>query len=131
MMTDPIADMLTRIRNATMVQKEMVDIPASNMKLAIANILEKEGYIREYRKIEDNKQGVLRIILKYAAKGENVIHKLKKVSVPSRRKYLKATDIEEICGGLGISIFTTSQGVLTGREARRRNVGGELLCEIW
>ncbi len=131
MMTDPIADMLTRIRNANFMKMEMVDIPASNMKLSIAKILENQGYITGCTKIDDGKQGLLRVALKYSKKGESVIHKLQRVSLPSRRKYLKANDIQDTCGGMGIAILSTSQGVLTADEAKRRNIGGEIVCEIW
>lgn len=131
MMTDTIADLLTRIRNANMVQSESLDIPASAMKVSLADILKAEGYIREYRRIDDNKQGILRIEMKYSAKGEPVIHHIRRVSRPSRRVYVKAGDIESACNGLGVSIISTSQGIMTDREAKRRNVGGEIICEIW
>ena len=131
MMTDTIADLLTRIRNANMTKSESLDIPASTMKVALADILKAEGYIREYRRIEDNKQGILRIEMKFSPKGEPVIHKIKRISRPSRRVYVKAGDIESACNGLGISIISTSQGIMTDKEAKRRNVGGEIICEIW
>jgi len=131
MMTDPISDMLTRIRNANMVKMEVVDIPASNIKLSIADILEKQGFIRGFTKINDGKQGILRIAMKYSEQGEGVIHVIKRVSLPSRKKYLKVDDIQESCGGMGIAILSTSQGIFTGDEAKRRNIGGEFLCEVW
>ncbi len=131
MMTDPIADMLTRIRNANMIKMETVDIPASKLKMSIAQILEKTGFIQGFVKNENGKQGILRISMKYSPKGETVIHQLKRISVPSRRIYVKAEDITESCGGLGISIVSTSQGLMTGQDAKRKNIGGELICEVW
>jgi small subunit ribosomal protein S8 len=132
MMTDPIADMLTRIRNGNMAGKETVDIPNSKMKVAIAGILEKEGYTKGYTTLpDDTNQGILRVALKYSPNGDRVIHQLKRVSLPSRRFYVKATEIAETCGGLGISIISTSKGLMTGQEAKKRNLGGEIVCEVW
>ncbi|HHN64141.1 MAG TPA: 30S ribosomal protein S8 [Nitrospirae bacterium] len=130
MLTDPIADMLTRIRNAIMVKAEKVDIPASRMKLDIAKILKEEGYIRAYKIIKDKKQGILRISLKYVD-GEPVITGLKKVSKPGRRIYVGYKDITRVMGGVGIAILTTSKGILSDKGCKREKVGGELLCYIW
>ncbi len=131
MMMDNVADLLTRIRNANMVQMSSCDIPASKLKIAILEILKTEGYIKGYKKIEDNKQNVLKVDLKFTAKGERVIHQLQRVSRPSRRVYLKAENLETACNGLGLTIVSTSQGVMTGQEAKRRHIGGEVLCEVW
>ncbi len=131
MMTDTIADLLTRIRNANMTQTESLDMPASIMKISIAEILKAEGYIREFKRIDDDKQGILRIEMKYSGKGERVIHHIKRVSRPSRRVYVKSEEIESACNGLGVSIISTSQGIMTDKEAKRRNIGGEIICEIW
>ena len=131
MMTDTIADLLTRIRNANMTQTESFDIPASTMKLTLAEILKAEGYIRDCKRLDDDKQGIIRIDMKYSVKGEPVIHHIKRISRPSRRVYVKAGEIESACNGLGISIISTSQGIMTDREAKRRNIGGEIVCEVW
>jgi small subunit ribosomal protein S8 len=131
MMTDTIADLLTRIRNANAARAGHVDIPASGMKMAIAEILKKEGYINDFRQIDDTKQGIIRIELKYSSRDESVIHHIQRVSRPSRRVYVKASAVESACNGLGVSILSTSQGVMTDKEAKRRNIGGEVLCEIW
>ncbi len=132
MMTDPIADMLTRIRNANMCRKESVDIPLSKVKLGIARILEEQGYIETYATVSQSSvKDTLRIKLKGLNKGESVIHYLQRVSKPSRRVYVKASEITETCGGLGISIISTSKGLMTGKEARRRNLGGEIVCRVW
>lgn len=133
MMTDPIADMLTRIRNANHARHEHVDIPASRVKEAIARILKEEGFIRDYERIEDGKQGILRVHLKYAPGREKtrVITGLKRVSRPGLRVYARKDKIPKVLGGLGVAIVSTSQGILTDREARRRGVGGEVLCYIW
>ena len=130
MLTDPIADILTRIRNAIMVKAEKVDIPASRMKLDIAKILKEEGYIRAYKIIKDRKQGILRISLKYVD-GVPVITGLKKVSKPGRRIYVGYKDLFNVMGGVGIAIVTTSKGILSDKGCRREKVGGELLCYIW
>jgi small subunit ribosomal protein S8 len=131
MMTDPVADMLTRIRNANMINDETVDIPASKLKLAIAGILKEEGYITDYEKIDDNKQGMIRIEMKYTPKGEKIIHELRRISKPGRRRYLNAKDIENTCGGLGIAVISTSKGVMTGQKAKSMSIGGEYLCDVW
>ena len=130
-MSDPLADMLTRIRNAGMVRYETVDVPMSNLKVGVAKVLRAEGYIKDYQIIEDNKQGILRIALKYGPKDERVISGIRRVSKPGLRQYVKAGDIPKVMSGLGISILSTSKGIVTDREARRQNIGGEILCEAW
>ena len=130
-MSDPLADMLTRIRNAGMVRYETVDIPMSNLKVGVAKVLRQEGYIKDYQIIEDNKQGTLRIALKYGPNNERVISGIRRISKPGLRKYVKADDIPKVLSGLGISILSTSKGIITDREARRLCVGGEILCEAW
>jgi len=130
-MSDPLADMLTRIRNAVMVRYETVDVPMSNLKVDVAKVLRQEGYINDYEIIEDSKQGVLRISLKYGPKNERVISGIRRVSKPGLRQYVKADDIPKVLSGLGISILSTSKGVITDREARRLRIGGEILCEAW
>lgn len=130
-MSDPIADMLTRVRNALMSGKEKVDVPASAVKEGIARILRDEGYIINYRVIEDNKQGVIRITLKYGEVDTPAIEKLRRISKPGRRVYVGSTEIPRVLNGLGIAILSTSRGILTGRESRSQNVGGEVLCYIW
>ena len=131
-MTDPIADMLTRIRNAVHGRHPRVDIPASRFKVEIARILEQEGYIQGFKTVEENgARAQIRIALKYGPRGENVITGLKRVSRPGRRVYLGREDVPQVMGGLGTSILTTSRGVMTGREAVKAGVGGEVLCNIW
>ena len=130
-LTDPIADMLTRIRNALIVEKKEVSLPASKIKIEIARILRKEGYIHDFQYIEDGKQGVLRIFLKYTPEGEPAISGLKRVSKPGSRIYVSKDKIPRVLDGLGIAIISTSKGVLTDKEARRLGVGGEVLCYIW
>ncbi len=130
-MTDPIADMLTRIRNALMRKKEKVDIPMSFIKEGIARILKDEGYIKDYRILKDNKQGVLRITLKYAEPETPAIVHLERISKPGRRVYVGSKNIPKVLNGLGIAILSTSRGVITNRDSRRMNVGGEVLCYIW
>ncbi len=129
--TDPIADMLTRIRNANSARHETVDIPASNMKKAIAEILNEEGYIKSYQIIEDGKQGVIRIALKYGPAKERVISGLKRVSKPGLRFYAAADELPRVLKGLGIAIISTSKGVMTDKAARKENIGGEVLAFIW
>ena len=128
---DPIADMLTRIRNANMVGHESVDVPASKMKKSIAEILLNEGYIKGYDLIEDNKQGIIRIQMKYGQNKERVITGIKKISKPGLRVYAKTEDIPRVLGGLGIAIVSTSAGVITDKEARKKNIGGEVICYVW
>ena len=130
-MTDPIADMLTRIRNANVVKHETVDVPASNMKKEIARILLEEGFIRGYDVIEDGKQGIIRIQLKYGQTGERVISGLKRISKPGMRVYAAKHEVPRVLNGLGISIISTSKGILTDKQARKENVGGEVICYVW
>lgn len=129
--TDPIADMLTRIRNANSAKHETVDIPASNMKKAIAQILLDEGYIASYKVIEDDKQGVIRVTLKYGENKSQVITGLRRVSKPGLRIYSNVEDMPKVMKGLGIAIVSTSKGIMTDREARKQNVGGEVLAFVW
>ena len=130
-MTDPIADMLTRIRNANMVKHETVDVPASNMKKELARILLEEGFVRGYDVIEDGKQGIIRIQLKYGQTGERVISGLKRISKTGMRVYAAKNEVPRVLNGLGISIISTSKGVITDRQARKENVGGEVICYVW
>lgn len=130
-MTDPLADMFTRIRNASMARHEKVDVPASKLKLEIARILKEEGYIKNFKLTRDDRQGVLRIFLKYEDDKRPVIEGIKRVSRPGRRVYAGAQEIPKVLGGLGIAIVSTSKGVMTDHEARKLNVGGELLCYVW
>ena len=129
--TDPIADMLTRIRNANSAKHDIVDIPASNMKKAIAQILLDEGYIASYKVIEDEKQGVIRVTLKYGENKSQVITGLRRVSKPGLRIYSSVEDMPKVMKGLGIAIISTSKGIMTDREARKLNVGGEVLAFVW
>ena len=129
--TDPIADMLTRIRNANSAKHETVDIPASNMKKAIAQIILDEGYIASYKVIEDEKQGVIRVTLKYGENKSQVITGLRRVSKPGLRIYSNVEDMPKVMKGLGIAIVSTSKGIMTDREARKQNVGGEVLAFVW
>ncbi len=129
--TDPIADMLTRIRNANDAKHESVDVPCSNMKKAIADILLEEGYIKNYQIIDDNKQGIIRITLKYAANKKKVISGLKRISKPGLRIYASKEDLPRVLRGLGIAIISTSKGIMTDKKARQNNVGGEVLAYIW
>ena len=130
-MTDPVADMLTRVRNANMVGHERVEIPASKLKMEITRTLHEEGYIRNYRWIDDSKQGILRIYLKYGEGKEKVITGLRRISKPGRRVYAKADQLPSVYGDLGIAILSTSQGIKTASECRKSGVGGEVLCYIW
>lgn len=130
-MSDPIADMLTRIRNASSVKHETVEVPASKMKKEIARILLEEGYIRGYDVIEDTKQGMIKIQLKYAGNGQRVITGLKKISKPGMRVYADRQSVPRVYNGIGISIISTSKGVLTDRQAREKGVGGEVICYVW
>ncbi|WP_438449135.1 30S ribosomal protein S8 [Gorillibacterium sp. sgz5001074] len=130
-MSDPIADMLTRIRNANTVRHETVEIPASTIKKEIAEILKKEGFIRDAEYIEDNKQGIIRVFLKYGPNNERVISGLKRISKPGLRVYTKSTEIPRVLGGLGIAIISTSKGVMTDKEARQSKAGGEVICYVW
>ncbi len=130
-MTDPIADMLTRIRNAQSVFHNRVEIPASKMKRELVGILKKEGYIEDFEYIEDNKQGIIRIQLKYGDNEEQVITGLKRISKPGLRVYANKDEIPKVLGGLGIAVVSTSKGLLTDREARDHGTGGEVVCYIW
>lgn len=130
-MTDPIADMLTRIRNANVVRHEKLELPSSKIKAEIADILKREGYVRDSEVIEDDKQGVLRIYLKYGANNERVITGLKRISKPGLRVYAKADEVPRVLNGLGTAIVSTSKGVLSDKEARAQAVGGEVLAYIW
>jgi len=130
-MSDPLADMLTRIRNASMVKHPSVQIPHSNVKSRIAENMKKEGYISDYSVISDSKQGILEIALKYDRKEQPVITGLKRVSKPGCRVYVQSDNIPKVMSGLGVSILSTSKGVMTDKDARQQGIGGELLCEIW
>jgi small subunit ribosomal protein S8 len=131
MMTDPIADMLTRVRNAARIERPGVDMPSSKMKVNIAAVLKREGYIWDYEVVEQSPQNVLRIHLKYGPNGERVIQHLVRVSSPGRRVYARVDQMPDVLQGLGISIISTSHGVKSNREARREGVGGEVLCKLW
>lgn len=131
MLTDPVADMLTRIRNAGLVKSEKVDIPASRMKLEIAKLLKEEGFIRAYKILKDKKQGILRITLKYTPENASVISGLKKISKPGRRVYVGKDAIPTVMGGVGISVLSTSKGVIGDKGCKREKVGGEVICHIW
>ncbi len=130
-MTDPIADLLTRIRNALIARHDRVDVPASKIKVAIVRILKDEGFIKNFKVSKDNKQGMIRIFLKYSDHNAPVINGLARISTPGRRVYQGASDIEPVLSGLGVAVVSTSSGVMTDKEARRRNVGGEMICRIW
>ncbi|OGW39917.1 MAG: 30S ribosomal protein S8 [Nitrospirae bacterium RBG_13_39_12] len=130
MLTDPIADMLTRIRNAVRIKAEKVDIPISKVKLEIAKILKEEGFIRAYKILKDRKQGILRVIPKYLDT-ESVISGLRRISKPGRRVYVNTKEIPRVMGGLGIAILTTSKGILSDKACRREGVGGEIICYVW
>jgi small subunit ribosomal protein S8 len=130
-MSDPLSDMLTRIRNAGMAKFQNVDMPHSKLKAGVAEILKQEGYISDYRTIEENKQPILRINLKYDAENRKVITGLRKISKPGRRVYVKADEIPKVMSGLGIAVLSTSKGILADRQARIQGTGGELLCEVW
>ncbi|MBE6130943.1 MAG: 30S ribosomal protein S8 [Erysipelotrichaceae bacterium] len=129
-MTDPIADMLTRIRNANQAKHEVVEMPASRLKLEILEVLKNEGYIAEYEKIEDGKQGVIKVTLKYVNK-ERVIKGIKRISKPGLRVYAKSTELPQVLNGLGVAIISTSNGVMTDREARKNKLGGEVIAFVW
>ena len=131
MMTDPVADLLTRVRNASSAEHEKVDIPASKLKIRVAAILKEEGFIKNFRLIEDSKQGTLRVYLKYGPANEKIIAGLVRVSKPGRRIYVTADRIPAVLGGMGVAILSTSKGVLTDRESRKQKVGGEVLCYVW
>ncbi|MDR3242626.1 MAG: 30S ribosomal protein S8 [Clostridiales Family XIII bacterium] len=130
-MTDPIADMLTRIRNANMVGHETVDVPASRMKKSIAGILTEEGYIKGFNVVGDGAQDVIRIDMKYGADKEKVISGIKRISKPGLKVYAKADEVPKVLEGLGVAIVSTSNGIISDREARRLRVGGEIICYVW
>ncbi|MDR0468474.1 MAG: 30S ribosomal protein S8 [Peptococcaceae bacterium] len=130
-MTDPIADYLTRIRNANSVNHEKVEIPASRLKKTMSQILKDEGMIKDFEYIEDGKQGIIRVHLKYGPNKQKVISGLKRISRPGLRVYAKKDEVPRILGGLGIAIISTSQGVMTDKQARKRGLGGEVLCYVW
>ncbi len=130
-MTDPVADMLTRIRNANNVRHESLEFPGSRVKKEIAEILKQEGFIKEVEYVEDNKQGMIRIFLKYGPNQEKVITGLKRISKPGLRVYAKADEVPRVLGGLGIAIVSTSKGILTDKDARKQSVGGEVLAYVW
>lgn len=131
MMTDPIADMLSRIRNANSARHKSVDIPCSNIKKEIAQILLDEGYIKGFDVVEDDKQGMIKVDLKYSEDGEKVISGLKRISKPGLRVYVKCDDVPKVLGGLGIAIISTSKGIITDKMARQEKVGGEVICYVW
>lgn len=129
--TDPIADMLTRIRNGAQASHPFVDVPASKLKIALAKVLKEEGYIENYEIVEDGKFKAIRITLKYDAKNKSVITKLVRVSKPGLKTYSKAKNLEKVLGGLGIAVISTSKGLMTDRKARKENIGGEVLCYVY
>ncbi|MBM3999433.1 MAG: 30S ribosomal protein S8 [Planctomycetes bacterium] len=131
MLTDPIADMLTRIRNAVRVERAHVEVPLSKVKRGVADVLKREGYIWDWKEVESTPSQSLRIELKYGPNGERVIQSIRRVSKPGRRVYSKASDLRPVLNGLGITILSTSRGVISDREARQRNLGGEVLCEVY
>ncbi len=130
-MTDPIADLLTRIRNANLVYHDKVEIPASNTKKALAGILKEEGFIKGFEYIEDGKQGVIRVFLKYGPNREKVITGLKRISKPGLRVYANKEEIPRVLGGLGVAIISTSKGIMTDKSARKGGLGGEVICYVW
>jgi len=130
-LSDPIADMLTCIRNAARAKHRKVDVPASSIKIEIAKVLLRERFINNFKRIEDRKQGILRIYLRYDAEEKSVISGLKRISKPSRRVYVRAKDVPRVLGGLGIAVVSTSRGILTDKECRQLGVGGEVVCNVW
>jgi small subunit ribosomal protein S8 len=130
-MTDPLADMLTRIRNAGRAGHDKVDIPASRMKIALARIFKEEGFIKNYKVIKDNRQGILRVYLRYDVEQKPLIQRIERVSRPGLRVYVGHEDLPRVQGGLGVAVISTSKGVITDRQARKLKVGGEVLCQIW
>ncbi|MDR2443116.1 MAG: 30S ribosomal protein S8 [Deltaproteobacteria bacterium] len=130
-MTDPIADLLTRIRNAMRARHDRVEVPASRLKVDIVRILKDEGFIKNFKVSRDNKQGMIRVFLKYTDRNTSVINGLERVSKPGRRVYQKASELKPVLSGLGVLVLSTSRGVMTDKEARRHNLGGEALCQIW
>jgi small subunit ribosomal protein S8 len=130
-MTDPVADFLTRIRNANTVNHEKVEIPASNVKQSLATALKDEGFIKDYEVIDDGKQGIIRLYLKYGPNREKVITGLKRISKPGLRVYAKKDEIPKVLGGLGIALISTSKGIMTDKQARKSGLGGEVICYVW
>jgi len=130
-MSDPVADMLTRIRNGASAEFAKVDIPGSKLKIEIARVLREQGFIKNYKFVEDDKQGILRVYLKYAGEKRPAICGLKRISKPGRRVYSKSKEIEPVLNGLGISIVSTSKGLMSDKQAKKQNLGGEVLCNIW
>ena len=130
-LTDPVADFLARIRNGIRARQQKVDVPASKLKLEMARILKEEGFIKNYKVIKDNRQGILRVYLKYADHQKPLIQGLRRISKPGRRVYTGHAELPKVQGGLGVAVVSTSQGVVTDRQARKLQVGGEVLCEIW
>lgn len=130
-MTDPISDLLARIRNAQLAKHDRLDVPASRLKLEVVKLLKDEGFIKNFREVEDTPVGKIRVFLRYSAEGMPAISHLEKISKPGRRVYRKAEELKPVRNGLGIGIVSTSQGLLTDAQARERRVGGELLCEVW
>ena len=128
---DTIGDFLTRIRNAGLAKHEKVDIPSSKLRIGIAGVLRKAGYIRDFKVVRDNKQGMMRIYLKYTSQGEAKIKNLNRVSRPSKRIYVRSTEIPQVRSGYGLAILSTNKGILSGKEANDSNVGGEYLCRVW
>ena len=131
MNTDPIADMLTRIRNAVRARHPRVDVPASNLKVEIARILKEEGYVSTYKVVDENKRRVLRVFFRYTPDKRSVLTNLKRVSRPGCRRYVGKNEIKSVVGGMGVSILSTPRGIMTGYTARKEGLGGELLCEVW
>ncbi|MBQ3388368.1 MAG: 30S ribosomal protein S8 [Thermoguttaceae bacterium] len=131
MYSDPVADMLTRVRNALKVERNVVKVPYSQLKARIADVLKREGYIWDYEVVEEGKFKAINILLKYGPRGERVIQHIQKVSKPGRRYFSGPKDLRPVLNGFGISILSTNQGVLSDREARKNNVGGEVICEVW
>ncbi|KPJ64702.1 30S ribosomal protein S8 [candidate division KD3-62 bacterium DG_56] len=129
--TDPLADLLARIRNGLHAKLDQISVPASRIKLEIARILKSEGYLQKYEMIDDNKQGTLRLTLRYGPKRDPIVRGLKRISRPGLRVYVGVDEIPRIMGGMGTVVLSTSQGLLTGREARRRRIGGEVICAVW
>ena len=130
-MTDPIADMLTRIRNANMIGKESVNVPSSRIKIGIAEVFKREGFVKDYKKIPDDKQGVIRIYLKYGPLNRKVINSITRESKPGKRVYKKVEEIVKVLNGIGLAVYSTSNGILINDECRRKNIGGELICTVW
>ncbi|WP_061213141.1 30S ribosomal protein S8 [Syntrophomonas wolfei] len=130
-MTDPVADFLTRVRNGNMVMHETVEVPGSKIKLSIARIMQEEGYIKDYEFVEDGKQGIIRIYLKYGPDKKKVITGIKRISKPGLRVYVKKDEIPRVLGGLGTAVISTSKGLMTDKNARKQGLGGEVICYIW